>query len=102
MSTATPSAKLLTQSLSRSVSAWTPNRAALFDLLRSGSTKDVVELLAPFRPRARNEAFMEGCIMVKPGAVIEEANNCLADGVIYILWWPAPAWPGFDSCKCEI
>jgi oligoendopeptidase F len=45
------------------------------DLLRSGSTKDVVELLAPFGLDARNEAFWKDGIMASLGALIEEAEQ---------------------------
>jgi len=45
------------------------------DLLRSGSTKDVVELLAPFGLDARNEAFWMDGITVSLGALIEEAEQ---------------------------
>jgi oligoendopeptidase F len=45
------------------------------DLLRSGSTKDVVELLAPFGLDARNEAFWRDGINVSLGALIEEAEQ---------------------------
>jgi oligoendopeptidase F len=45
------------------------------DLLRSGSTKDVVELLAPFGLDARNEAFWRDGITVSLGALIEEAEQ---------------------------
>ena len=45
------------------------------DLLRSGSTKDVAELLAPFGLDARNEAFWKDGIMVSLGALIEEAEQ---------------------------
>ncbi len=45
------------------------------DLLRSGSTKDVVELLAPFDLDARNEAFWNDGISVSLGALIEEAEQ---------------------------
>jgi oligoendopeptidase F len=45
------------------------------DLLRSGSTKDVVELLAPFGLDARNEAFWKDGITVSLGALIEEAEQ---------------------------
>jgi oligoendopeptidase F len=45
------------------------------DLLRSGATKDVVELLAPFGLDARNEAFWKDGIMVSLGALIEEAEQ---------------------------
>jgi oligoendopeptidase F len=45
------------------------------DLLRSGSTKDVVELLAPFSLDARNEAFWRDGINVSLGALIEEAEQ---------------------------
>jgi oligoendopeptidase F len=44
------------------------------DLLRSGSTKDVVELLAPFGLDARNEAFWNEGITVSLGALIQEAE----------------------------
>jgi oligoendopeptidase F len=45
------------------------------DLLRSGSTKDVVELLAPFSLDARNEAFWNEGISVSLGALIQEAEQ---------------------------
>jgi len=45
------------------------------DLLRSGATKDVVELLAPFGLDARNEAFWKDGITVSLGALIEEAEQ---------------------------
>jgi len=45
------------------------------DLLRSGSTKDVVELLAPFSLDARNESFWKDGITVSLGALIEEAEQ---------------------------
>ena len=45
------------------------------DLLRSGATKDVVELLAPFDLDARNEAFWRDGITVSLGALIEEAEQ---------------------------
>jgi oligoendopeptidase F len=44
-------------------------------LLRSGATKDVVELLAPFGLDARNEAFWKDGITVSLGALIEEAEE---------------------------
>jgi oligoendopeptidase F len=45
------------------------------DLLRSGSTKDVVELLAPFGLDARSDAFWNDGIKVSLGALIEEAEQ---------------------------
>jgi oligoendopeptidase F len=45
------------------------------DLLRSGATKDVVELLAPFGLDARNEAFWRDGITVSLGALIVEAEQ---------------------------
>jgi oligoendopeptidase F len=45
------------------------------DLLRSGATKDVVELLEPFGLDARNEAFWKDGITVSLGALIEEAEQ---------------------------
>src|SRR3984893_4434182 len=45
------------------------------ELLRSGATKDVVELLAPFGLEARNEAFWKDGITVSLGALIEEAEQ---------------------------
>ena len=45
------------------------------ELLRSGSTKDVVELLAPFSLDARSEAFWRDGIAVSLGALIEEAEQ---------------------------
>lgn len=53
------------------------------DLLRSGSTKDVVELLVPFGLDARNEAFWLDGINVSLGALIEEAEQLSSDmGVV--------------------
>ncbi len=53
------------------------------DLLRSGATQDVVELLAPFDLDARNEAFWRDGITVSLGALIEEAEQLSRDmGVI--------------------
>jgi oligoendopeptidase F len=45
------------------------------DLLRSGSTKDVVELLAPFSLDARSDAFWKDGLTVSLGALIEEAEQ---------------------------
>jgi oligoendopeptidase F len=76
--------ELLTQSLF----AQRPRLGAKFeplylDLLRSGSTKDVVELLAPFGLDARSEAFWNDGITVSLGALIEEAEQLSRDlGVI--------------------
>ncbi len=68
--------ELLTQSLY----AQRPRLGARFeplylDLLRSGSTKDVVELLAPFGLDARQESFWNDGITVSLGALIEEAEQ---------------------------
>jgi len=68
--------ELLTQSLY----AQRPRLGARFeplylDLLRSGSTKDVVELLAPFGLDARQESFWNDGIAVSLGALIEEAEQ---------------------------
>jgi oligoendopeptidase F len=53
------------------------------DLLRSGSTKDVVELLAPFGLDARSDAFWKDGITLSLGALIEEAEQMSRDmGVI--------------------
>jgi oligoendopeptidase F len=43
--------------------------------LRSGSTKDVVELLAPFGLDARSEVFWRDGITVSLGALLEEAEQ---------------------------
>jgi oligoendopeptidase F len=45
------------------------------DLLRSGATKNVVELLAPFGLDARNDAFWKDGLTVSLGALIEEAER---------------------------
>jgi len=45
------------------------------ELLRSGSTKNVVELLAPFGLDARSEAFWRDGITVSLGALLEEAEE---------------------------
>jgi oligoendopeptidase F len=76
--------ELLTQSLyvlrQRMGSRFEP---LYLDLLRSGSTKDVVELLAPFGLDARNEAFWLDGIDVSLGALIEEAEHLSRDlGVV--------------------
>ena len=45
------------------------------DLLRSGSTKDVVEFLAPFGLNPMNSAFWEEGIAISLGALIKEAEE---------------------------
>jgi oligoendopeptidase F len=45
------------------------------ELLRSGATKNVVELLAPFGLDARNDAFWKDGLTVSLGALIEEAEQ---------------------------
>jgi oligoendopeptidase F len=45
------------------------------DLLRSGATKNVVELLQPFGLDARSESFWNDGIKVSLGALIEEAEE---------------------------
>jgi oligoendopeptidase F len=45
------------------------------DLLRSGATKDVVQLLAPFDLDARSETFWNAGIAGSLGALIEEAEE---------------------------
>jgi oligoendopeptidase F len=45
------------------------------DLLRSGSTKDVVEFLAPFGLNPMNRAFWEEGIAISLGALIKEAEE---------------------------
>ena len=68
--------ELLTQSLFAQRQRLGPNFEPLYlDLLRSGSTKDVVELLAPFGLDARNESFWKDGIMVSLGALIEQAEQ---------------------------
>ena len=68
--------ELLTQSLFAQRRRLGPKFEPLYlDLLRSGSTKDVVELLAPFGLDARNEAFWNDGITVSLGALIEEAEQ---------------------------
>jgi oligoendopeptidase F len=68
--------ELLTQSLFAQRQRLGPKFEPLYlDLLRSGSTKDVVELLAPFGLDARNEAFWKDGITVSLGALIEEAEQ---------------------------
>jgi len=49
------------------------------DLLRSGSTKNVVELLAPFDLDARSEAFWSEGLTGGLGALIEEAERMSRD-----------------------
>ncbi len=45
------------------------------ELLRSGSTKDVIDLLAPFALDPRSETFWKDGITVSLGALIEEAEE---------------------------
>lgn len=76
--------ELLTQSLfAQRERLGTQFEPLYLDLLRSGSTKDVVELLAPFGLDARNEAFWEDGITASLGSLIEEAEQLSRDlGVI--------------------
>jgi oligoendopeptidase F len=68
--------ELLTQSLfAQKEKLGTKFEPLYLDLLRSGSTKDVVELLAPFGLDARNEAFWNDGITVSLGALIQEAEE---------------------------
>jgi oligoendopeptidase F len=68
--------ELLTQSLFAQRERLGPKFEPLYlDLLRSGSTKDVVELLAPFGLDARSDAFWKDGITVSLGALIEEAER---------------------------
>ncbi len=68
--------ELLTQSLFAQRQRLGPKFEPLYlDLLRSGSTKDVVELLAPFGLDARSDAFWKDGITVSLGALIEEAEQ---------------------------
>ncbi len=68
--------ELLTQSLyAQRVRLGAVFEPLYLDLLRSGSTKNVVELLAPFGLDARNEAFWKDGIMGSLGALIEEAEQ---------------------------
>jgi oligoendopeptidase F len=67
--------ELLTQSLFAQRKQLGSNFEPLYlDLLRSGSTRDVVELLAPFGLDARNEAFWNDGIRVSLSALIDEAE----------------------------
>jgi oligoendopeptidase F len=68
--------ELLTQSLFAQRGRLGPKFEPLYlELLRSGSTKDVVELLAPFDLDARNEGFWKEGIAGSLGALIEEAEQ---------------------------
>ena len=68
--------ELLTQSLFAQRERLGPKFEPLYlDLLRSGSTKDVVGLLAPFGLDARSDAFWNNGITVSLGALIEEAEQ---------------------------
>jgi len=68
--------ELLTQSLFAQRRRLGPRFEPLYlELLRSGSTKNVVELLAPFDLDARNEAFWKEGIAGSLGALIEEAEH---------------------------
>jgi len=76
--------ELLTQSLFAQRTRLGENFEPLYlDLLRSGSTKDVVELLAPFGLDARSGTFWNEGIAASLGALIEEAERMsLEMGVI--------------------
>jgi oligoendopeptidase F len=68
--------ELLTQSLFAQRRRLGPKFEPLYlELLRSGSTNDVVELLAPFDLDARNEGFWKEGIAGSLGALIEEAEQ---------------------------
>ena len=68
--------ELLTQSLSGQRQRLGARFEPLYlDLLRSGSTKDVVELLAPFGLDARSDAFWNDGIKASLGALIDEAEE---------------------------
>jgi oligoendopeptidase F len=68
--------ELLTQSLFAQRQRLGPKFEPLYlDLLRSGATKDVVALLAPFNLDARSDAFWKDGITVSLGALIEEAEE---------------------------
>jgi len=76
--------ELLTQSLFAQRRRLGPTFETLYlDLLRSGSTKNVVELLAPFDLDPRGEAFWREGIGGSLGALIEEAEEMSRDlGVV--------------------
>ncbi len=68
--------ELLTQSLYAQQSRFGDRFEPLYlDLLRSGSTKDVVELLAPFELDPTKKDFWENGINVSLAAMIEEAEK---------------------------
>jgi oligoendopeptidase F len=68
--------ELLTQSLfAQRERLGTKFEPLYLDLLRSGSTKNVVELLAPFGLDARSDAFWKDGISISLGALIEEAEK---------------------------
>jgi oligoendopeptidase F len=68
--------ELLTQSLFAQRRRLGPRFEPLYlDLLRSGSTKNVVELLAPFDLDARSEAFWREGLTGGLGSLIEEAEK---------------------------
>ena len=68
--------ELLTQSLFAQRQRLGPRFEPLYlELLRSGATKDVVELLAPFDLDARNEGFWTEGIAGSLGALIGEAEQ---------------------------
>lgn len=68
--------ELLTQSLFAARQRLEARFEPLYlDLLRSGSTKNVVELLQPFGLDARSESFWNDGIKVSLGALIEEAEE---------------------------
>jgi oligoendopeptidase F len=68
--------ELLTQSLFAARERLSARFEPLYlDLLRSGSTKNVVELLEPFGLDARSQSFWNDGITVSLGALIEEAEE---------------------------
>jgi oligoendopeptidase F len=76
--------ELLTQSLfAQRGRLGTKFETLYLELLRSGSTKDVIELLAPFDLDPRGEAFWREGIGGSLGALIEEAEEMSRDlGVV--------------------
>ena len=71
--------ELLTQSLYAQQSRFGDRFEPLYlDLLRSGSTKDVVQLLAPFELDPTKKDFWENGINVSLAAMVQEAEDLMA------------------------
>jgi oligoendopeptidase F len=72
--------ELLTQSLYAQQSRFGDRFEPLYlDLLRSGSTNDVVQLLAPFELYPTKKDFWENGIRVSLETMVQEAEDLMAE-----------------------